>query len=138
MALEKSGSGGRGSGRGAGKVYPLTFGGQSAVIKMVGPKQTEADVEKEVKNLVGVHQYLAWAIREGSDGKKQYFIIMKHMGKTPKEWMAEDTSLKQSTFTELREETAKRYVSEFKATNPDTVDGNNIVYQRINDKWEVP
>ena len=114
-ALSKSGS--RGSGRGGGKVYPIKFNNEDAVIKVVASKHTEAEVKKEVQNLVGVKQYLAWAEKE-TGGKKQYFIIMKYMGKTQEEWMAADKSLKAATFVKLREPTVARYKKEFGASNP--------------------
>jgi len=145
MAIEKSKSG-RGAGRGAGKVYPLTFANEPAVIKIVGPKQTESEVKKEVKNLVGVKQYLAWAIKEGKDGKKQYFIIMKKMGETQKEWIEKDPSLKPAVFLKLRETAVGTYEKEFGAENKDAnvQTDNNFVYRKVGDKlvgeiidWEI-
>ena len=87
------------------------------MIKVVSPKRSEAEVKKEVQNLVGVGQYLAWAEKE-KDGKKQFFIIMKNMGKTQEEWLLEDTSLRAATFVALREPTVEKYKKDFGASNP--------------------
>lgn len=117
-ATAQTSGGSRGSGRGKGKAFPITFKGQSAVIKVVTPTATQEAVEKEVKNLVGVKQYLAWAVKE-TDGKKQYYIIMKNMGKTQEEWIKEDSAkYKAADFVALREPTVTRYQTEFKAKNP--------------------
>ena len=93
------------------------FNNQKAVIKVVSSKRNEDEVKKEVKNLVGVKQYLAWAEKE-TGGKKQYFIIMKYMGKTEKDCMALDTTLKAATFLKLRDPAVARYKKEFGASNP--------------------
>jgi len=115
-------------GRGGGKAYvvPGGFDGHPAVVKVGGRSATRASIEKEVKMLLVVDQYLGWGIKDD----KTFYIVMRNMGQDESTFLAAHKNLKKADLLVAREAAEKHYETTYGAKNPDAniSTGNNFVY----------
>lgn len=68
---------------GSGRVYPIAaeVGNCEAVVKIIySTDLAKTDIEKEVKNLKTVKQFIGWGRMTKSDGEELDYIIMPNMG----------------------------------------------------------